>query len=269
MLSKTFDATSDIVTDKNAVSEINGWVNDKTEGKIPAIITESNKDFLAMLVNAVYFKGRWQNEFNKSATEKDVFTSRDSSQTEIDFMNRRAWMSYANTDGVSIVALPYLTRQDVFDENGEYIETKKLDGVDIRMYLMMSDGNFSPEEILNKAEMDSRFITLSVPKFNIEYSTGLNSILKTIGINKAFEENAEFEKMFDSGNMWIDSSIHKTYIKVDEEGTEAAAVTALGMAGSAMPPEPIEVKFNKPFTFVIKDNANGEILFMGEYAFAK
>ena len=74
--------------------------------------------------------------------------------------------------------------------------------------------------------------------------------------------------MFDNGNMWIDSSIHKTYIKVDEEGTEAAAVTALGMAGSAMPPEPIEVKFNKPFTFVIRDDANGEILFMGEYAFA-
>ena len=184
-------------------------------------------------------------------------------------MNRRAWMSYANTDGVSIVALPYLTRQDVFDENGEHIETKKLDGVNISMYLMMSDGSYSPEEVLNKAEMDSTYITLSVPKFNIEYSTGLNDILKTIGINRAFEENAEFEKMFDSGNMWIDSSIHKTYIKVDEEGTEAAAVTALGMAGSAMPPEPIEVKFNKPFTFVIKDNANGEILFMGEYAFAK
>ena len=268
-LTKTFDATSSIVTDKNAVSEINGWVNDKTEGKIPTIITEDNKDFWAMLVNAVYFKGRWLNEFNKGATQKDVFTSRDSSQTEIDFMNRRAWMSYANTDGVSIVALPYLTRQDVFDENGEHIETKKLDGVNISMYLMMSDGSFSPEEVLNKTEMDSTYITLSVPKFNIEYSTGLNDILKTIGINKAFSENAEFEKMFDGGNMWIDSSIHKTYIKVDEEGTEAAAVTALGMAGSAMPPEPIEVKFNKPFTFVIKDDANDEILFMGEYAFAK
>lgn len=267
-LSKIFDATSDIVTDKNAVSEINGWVNDKTEGKIPTIITESNKDFWAMLVNAVYFKGRWLNEFDKGATNKDVFASRDGSQTEIDFMNRRAWMSYGVTDGVSIVALPYLTRQDVFNENGEYIETKKLDDVNISMYLMMSDGSFSPEEILNKTEMNSTYITLSVPKFNIEYSTGLDDILKTIGINKAFREGAEFEKMFDKGNMWIDSSIHKTYIKVDEEGTEAAAVTALGMAGSAMPPEPIEVKFNKPFTFVIKDNANGEILFMGEYAFA-
>jgi serpin B len=69
--------------------------------------------------------------------------------------------------------------------------------------------------------------------------------------------------------MWMDSTLHKTYIKVDEEGTEAAAVTALGMAGSALPPEPVKVTFNKPFTFVIKDNQNGEILFMGEYAFAE
>lgn len=268
-LSKTFDATSGIVTDKNAVSEINGWVNDKTEGKIPTIITEDNKDFWAMLINAVYFKGRWQNEFNKGATEKDVFTSRDSSQTEIDFMNRRAWMSYANTDGVSIVSLPYLTRQDVFNENGEYVETKKLEGVNISMYLMMSDGSFNPEEILNKSEMDTTYIALSVPKFNIEYSTGLNDILKTIGINKAFEESAEFEEMIDRGNMWIDKSLHKTYIKVDEEGTEAAAVTGMGMGGSALPPEPLEIKYNKPFTFVIKDNINGEILFLGEYAFAE
>ena len=77
----------------------------------------------------------------------------------------------------------------------------------------------------------------------------------------------EFDKMFDSGNNRLDSVIHKTYIKVDEEGTEAAAVTLGGMAGSSKPPEPIEIKYNKPFTFVIKDNLSGEILFVGEYAF--
>ena len=80
---------------------------------------------------------------------------------------------------------------------------------------------------------------------------------------------AEFGSMFDGGNMWLDRVVHKTYIKVDEEGTEAAAVTGAGMGGSALPPEPLEVKYNRPFTFVIKDNINGEILFMGEYAFAE
>ncbi len=264
-----FNATSDIVNNETAVDEVNGWVNEKTQGKIPTIITEDNAEFWAMLVNAVYFKGRWQDEFYKGATEEDIFTSRDGMQTGIDFMNKTSWMGYAETDGVTIVELPYLTREAVFDEKGEYIETKVLDGVGISMYLMMSDGSFSPEEVLDSTEMSSKYIALSVPKFSVEYSTGLNDILKTIGIKKAFEKDAEFEKMFDHGNMWIDSTIHKTYIKIDEEGTEAAAVTAIGMAGSAMPPKPVEVKYNKPFTFVIRDNNSGEILFIGEYAFAE
>lgn len=268
-LSEIFDAESGIVNNSTATKEINGWVNEKTNGKIPTIITEDNKDFWAMLINAVYFKGRWQKEFYKGATKKDVFTSRDNSQTDIDFMNRTSWMNYAKKDEVTIVELPYLTREEIFNENGEYVQTKKLEGINISMYLMMSNASFSPEEVLNSAELSSKYIMLSVPKFNIEYSTSLNDILKTIGIKKAFQKDAEFDNMFDNGNMWIDSTIHKTYIKVDEEGTEAAAVTGVGMAGSALPPEPLEVKYNKPFTFVIKDNINGEILFIGEYAFAK
>lgn len=268
-LSDNFNAVSDTVTDKDAAERINGWVNDKTEGRIPTIITENNSDFWAMLVNAVYFKGRWQNEFYKGATKKDIFTSRDGSEKSIDFMNRTVWMSYAKVNGVTVVELPYLTREDIFDENGEYVETKRLDGVDISMYLMTAESGYNAEEILSNAELSSKYIALSVPKFNIEYSADMNDMLKSLGINKAFTQNAEFDKMFNSGNMWIDSVIHKTYIKVDEDGTEAAAVTAVGMAASALPPEPAEVKFNKPFTFVIRDNANGEILFMGEYAFAE
>ena len=268
-LSKFFDATADTVTDKNAAKRINGWVNEKTEGKIPEIIDESNGDFWAMLINAVYFKGRWEDEFHKAATKKDIFTSRDGSETETDFMRKRDWMSYAEKDGVSVIALPYLTRQDILSESGEYIGTEILDGVKVRMYLMMSDEEFCPESVLSSAEFGSSYIDLSVPKFDIEYSADICDMLKAIGINKAFGKDAGFEGMFDGGNMQIDSTVHKTYIKVDEEGTEAAAVTAIGMAGSALPPEPLEVKFNKPFTFVIRDDANCEILFMGEYAFAE
>jgi len=184
-------------------------------------------------------------------------------------MNKRGWISYSDIDGVKIVSLPYLTRQDIFDENRQYVETKKLDGVNIKMYLMISDKDFSPEKVLKNTEMKSTYMNLSLPKFKVEYSAGLNDILKSVGINKAFEKTAEFEKMFDKGNMWIDSTLHKTYIKVDEEGTEAAAITSVGMAGSSLPPEPIDVKFNKPFTFVIMDDYNGEVLFMGQYAFAE
>ncbi len=94
-------------------------------------------------------------------------------------------------------------------------------------------------------------------------------VYENIGIKTAFDtKTAQFEKMFDSGNMWFTDTIHKTFISVDEKGTEAAAVTSIGMGGSALPPEPIELKFNKPFYF-IRDNTSGEILFMGRYAFAE
>lgn len=112
-----------------------------------------------------------------------------------------------------------------------------------------------------------------MPRFEIEYNSELKEMLRQSGILKAFEENkAQFEPMLTYDTMWIAKVLHKTYIKVDEEGTEAAAVTAIGAVGGGVqvkPPEPIEIKFNKPFTFVIRDEVSGEILFMGEYAFAK
>ncbi len=269
ILSDIFRATADCVDNETAAKEINSWVNDKTNGKIPEIIEKGNEDFWAMILNAVYFKGRWQNEFNKGSTKEDTFYSKDGSKASIDFMNKTANMSYGKVGDITIINLPYLNREAVYSENGDYLETKRLEGMDISMYLLMGNETFNPEEVLENPDLKSKFVSLSVPKFKIEYSTYLNDILKTIGINRAFREDAEFSDMFTSGNMWIDSVIHKTYISVDEEGTEAAAVTGMAMGGTALPPEPIEVKFNKPFTFVIKDNRTGEILFMGEYAYAE
>jgi len=265
LIADIFGGSAESVTDSDAVKRINLWVNDSTNGKIPTIV--NNSDFWACLVNAVYFKGRWVNEFHPAATRKDTFFTRDNERRTIDFMNKTAWMQVADAGDVTIVELPYLTREDKFDEDGQYIDTVILDNMDVSMYLMMSEGDFSPEKVLKNAEMSSAYVALSVPKFKIEYETELNSTLKSLGINLAFLPAADFTKMFESGNMWIDNTIHKTYISIDEEGTEAAAVTLGGMAGSGLPPEPREIKFNKPFTFVIKDNVSGEILFMGEYAY--
>lgn len=263
-----FFAEADTVTDNTAEDKINGWVKEKTKGKISKIINEENTDFWAMLINAVYFKGRWVKEFSKELTKPDIFTDKNGTENRIDFMNKLGWMSYGNMDGVEIVELPYLTRQDIFDEDGNYVETKRLEDVDISMYFIMSDNEPEVEKAISSIEMTPTYIQLSLPKFKVEYSKNLADDLKGMGINKAFTPDvAEFSKMFTKNTMWITSLIHKTYINVDEEGTEAAAVTAVGMAGSSLPPEPIEVKFNKPFSFVIRDNSNDEILFMGRYAF--
>lgn len=109
-----------------------------------------------------------------------------------------------------------------------------------------------------------------MPKFESEFDTSLIDIMNKLGVEDAFEHSkADFTNMFDSGNMYLMAAMHKTYIKVDERGTEAAAVTGLFGGATSVPPEPIVVKFDTPFTYVIRDDANGEILFIGEYAFAE
>ena len=268
-----YNADVKTVDNKNAVSEINSWVNDKTNGKITQIIDEADS-FWAMLINAIYFKGAWENEFSESLTKSDEFTNADGTKTQTNFMNKTSWVSYAETKSAKIIELPYRNRVDENSESGEYIGTDSCDDLNVSMYLMLADSGINVEHELNFTVnsdiFKNTYIRLSMPKFKIEYSEGLNDMLKNIGIKTAFDsQTAQFEKMFDSGSMYFTDTIHKTFIKVDEKGTEAAAVTAIGMGGSALPPEPIEIEFNKPFYFAIRDNTSGEILFMGRYAFVK
>ena len=261
------------VKNSNAVKEINSWVSDKTNGKIPTIIQNAD-DFWAMLINAIYFKGAWQDEFSEHATKPDQFNNADGTKITIDFMNKTKWFPYAETNSVKILELPYKNRVDKIDSKGEYLGTDRYDNLDVSMYLIMAENDINVEQELSAAINDemfkSTYIKMSMPKFKIEYETILNDMLMNMGITTAFDtENADFAKMFDKGNMWFTKAIHKTFINVDEKGTEAAAVTAIGMAGSAMHPEPIELKFNKPFYFAIRDNTSGETLFMGRFAYAE
>jgi len=268
-----YNADVKTINNANAVKEINSWVSDKTNGKIPTIINNAD-DFWAMLINAIYFKGAWMDEFSVNATKPDEFTSADGTKSQIDFMNKTKWFPYAETKSFKMIEMPYKNRVDKISEDGEYLGTDRYDNLDVSMYFILAENDVNVEQELNAAINDemfkSTYIKLSVPKFKIEYETSLNDILKNMGIVTAFDENkADFTNMFDKGNMWFTKTIHKTYIDVDEKGTEAAAVTAIGMAGSAMPPEPIELKFNKPFYFVIRDNTSSETLFMGRYAYGK
>lgn len=268
-----YSAEARSVNNSNAVKEINGWVSDKTKGKIPTII-QSADDFWAMLINAIYFKGAWADEFNEGATKSDTFTNADGKKAETDFMNKTKWFPYAETKSVKILEMPYKNRVDKVSDDGEYLGTDRYDNLDVSMYLIMADGDINVEEELsaaiNDGSFESTYIKMSMPKFKIEYAASLNKMLMNMGIASAFDsEKADFTRMFDKGNMWFTNTVHKTFISVDEKGTEAAAVTAIHMAGTSLPPQPIELKFNKPFYFAIRDNTSGETLFMGRFAFAE
>lgn len=224
----------------------------------------------------MYFSGNWVNEFNEGATYKGKFTNFDGTTGEAEFMNDIANYMYFADENTVAVEIPYKNTVHIIDEDGRLLNHFR-DELNVSMYVMMTENEekiATLENIISLGKLKGERINLHLPKFKIETSVVLNDILKKSGIIKAFDVfEAEFDKMFDAEdefNMYIDSVLHKTYINVDEKGTEAAAVTAIMMAGSAMSPkEPTEVKFDRPFTFVIRDNTNNEILFAGEYISAK
>ncbi len=251
------------VVQSNGVDTINEWVDDKTEGKIERII--SRVDFMAALVNATYFKGAWLKEFDEENTAPDIFHNIDNSETETDFMYQKSSFNYCETENARIVELPYAS--DVFTlPEGE--KTK----LDISMYLLLSDEeiNVINELDMAKSRLKREIVELTMPKFEITYSMDLAEFLEPLGMEKVFSEGLPY--LVEYENMFVNKAVHKAYINVNEKDTEAAGVTAIGVATTAKPPENpkiIELKIDKPFYFAIRDNKTGEVLFMGRYVSAE
>lgn len=246
-----YNADSGKVNHSNAVDIINNWVNKKTNGKITKLISDS--DFLAYLVNAIYFKGEWAVQFDENATDKAEFTDRKGQKTEIDFMNMTSYFDYYEDDHTQMLKLPY--------KDGK-----------TSMYIALSDGKASDVD-KNIEKMERRRVQVSIPKFKTEFSVKLVDALSEMGIRTAFDEDrADFKSMCTAipENIFISDVIHKTFISVDENGTEAAAVTGVSFEETSVPVDPpVIFNANRPFTYFIRDDINEEILFMGEYAYAE
>lgn len=243
-----YSGTSGIVGSSDASRRVNEWTSEKTNGRIPAIINDS--DFLAALVNAVYFKGEWTDEFNENATEKDIFKNFDGTESSVDFMRQTESFGVYSDDKLSMIMLPYCGG--------------------VSMYISLDDGgDIDYDRYFDKIEY--KRVNLKMPKFRVETSKELKDYLKDMGIASAFDQNkADFGKMVegipDGYSVYIDKVLHKTYISVDEKGSEAAAATAVLTAPGAAAPdqsEPIEFNVDRPFTFIIREEISGEILFMG------
>lgn len=238
---------------------INDWVEEKTNKKIVDLIPAGilKRDTRLVLTNAVYFNARWEYEFSKESTTDQPFHVTMDKTTSVPTMRETAHFGYAETNDLQAIDLPYAGHDTsmliLLPKTGEELSAM--------------EKNLSAKQLADTLRsLQSRRIDLSLPRFKIEQSAALSQVLQALGMKLAFDaDKADFSGMCTAEPLYIDQVLHKAFVRVDEEGTEAAAATAVLMgAGAAMiREEPFRVQVDRPFVFVIRDQKTGEILFMG------
>ena len=252
--------SADLPSD-GALKAINKWVNDKTNGMIPKLHDENyDKDTIMVLLNALYMKAEWAHKFDAESTYDREFTKADGSAVTVPFMNMyEAYESYIKTEDAEGIMLPY------DDGRLAFIALKPGSG-DARGYASSLTGA-KLKELIAAAKADT-FVTVNMPKFSTGYSVYLTDALKAMGMTDAFDP---FLADLSGAGRGVDGPLYISYVfqrvkvDVDEEGTEAAAVTEIATAkGCALPAdEPIVLTFDKPFVYAIVDTETGVPLFAG------
>ncbi len=241
--------------------EINGWIEGKTEGLIKDFLSEPlSEDTELALFNTIYFYGKWRSPFMKEDTKKEEFTLRDGTTKTVDMMNQFGETHlYFKNESYDGVVLPYR------GEDMAFVAIKPTAGQSVRELFE----NLTKSDIEHILDVeDGTTVNLKLPKFDITFDKELNDSLMALGMQKAFDRNqADFSGMSQNKtrDFFISLVRQKAVVKVDEEGTEAAAVTAVKMeACSAMQPqEPIDVYFDEPFVYMIMNTDEEIPLFMG------
>ena len=241
-------------SDPAAADTINTWVNDNTNGKIDRIVEpEELYNAVMALLNALYFKGTWTYEFDLENTKDDEFTLLDGSKVSCRMMEQRSEYPYLANDLFQAVDLPY--------GDGIFSMTVLLPRTDVHIDSLIAQ--FTPENWqlwISSLAPDSGDIM--IPRFKLEYELEMKDVLRALGMGIAFFPGADFTRMISGGGIWIGKVKHKTFIQVDEEGTEASAVTVVVMIKSAG--SGFYMRVNRPFVFVIRERTSGALLFMGK-----
>ena len=245
-----------------SVDTVNGWVKQRTEGKIGKILDRMSD---VVLVNAVYFKSRWALVFDKTATKDEFFHLSRSRQELVPMMLQRARHVVVARDGYRAIRLPYAVRSLAM----VVALPNEVDGVDkLARRLDMTELS----QLLGALRAEpGRAVVLSLPRFRIEYTADLKAAFQEAGMTRPFDlAAADFSGMTGvpaaSAPAAIDQIAHRAVIEVMEESTEAAAATAVGMtvaSASPPPPEPMQFRVDRPFLYYIVDDTTGAVLFQG------
>lgn len=239
------------------VNEINGWVDERTEGKITEIIQEIDPELVMLLLNAIYFKGEWTIKFDETKTQSQDFFLPEGNIVKIDIMTTSGNFSYYSGKNCQVARLPYGR-----DKIAMYIFLPN-EGIPLDSFILNLNQTIHDEYISSLRPKGD--LTVKLPKFKVEYGVKrLNNVLKKLGMEIAFNPYAAnfrgIAPITPERNLYISYVDHKAIVEVNEKGTEAAAATSVAIALSSSP----SFIVNRPFFFEIRDDRSGSILFMGK-----
>ncbi len=240
----------------DASRTMNSWVEANTNGKIKTIVPNPIPSYIVMyLINAIYFKGTWTYQFDRTKTIDAPFFLPDGTTKPAKLMQLRTTLPYVETATYQAIELPY----------GDSL---------FNMIVVLPKRGESPETFANSLSQDSWNVLRTslhaqlgrvfLPKFKLEFEKLLNDQLKAMGMEVAFDaDRADFTKIHRAGGLFISEVKHKTFVQVDEEGTEAAAVTSVEIGRTSTPPEFL-MRVDRPFFFAITERHSGTLLFVGK-----
>jgi len=254
-----FDATiNNLDFNQVALNTINNWVNTKTNGKIPTILDSISPEEIMFLINAIYFNGKWQYQFDPAKTVNSEFSLANGQTLSVPMMKMKKNFGLSVQSGYKVLRMPY--------GRGKF-----------SMVIILPDQGTNPATIaaqldLTKWEALSASLNNNVvevdlwfPKFRYSWDIELNQLLSQMGMAVAFSANdADFSRINPDQQLFITKVKHKTFIKVDEEGTEAAAATSVGIGVTSFPANPLEFHVDRPFLYLITEEDTGAILFIGK-----
>jgi serpin B len=244
---------------KTARQTINDWVEERTESKIMDLIPEGVIDSMTrlVLVNAIYFKGEWANQFDPSLTDQAPFSISPGVQAQVPMMTRKQEFRYAEESDLQILELPYAGD----DLSMIVLLPKEITG------LAKLEESLSPERLEKWiGDLVGTEVEVSLPRFELNFPFRLDDTLKSMGMENAFSNQADFSGMDGSKELFIGAILHKAYVAVNEQGTEAAAATAAIMTTKAVAFTPTVFRADHPFVFFIREKRSGSILFLGREA---
>lgn len=255
VLNKSFNADVTVLEfNSAALNKINQWASDKTNGKIKKVLDQLDPSAVMYLLNALYFKGDWAEKFDSKNTQDKAFHLQTGTDKNVKMMYNNDDYAAGSFDKYLFAKLPY--------GNGQFEMTVILpqSGTSITDLL----NSFTTEEWTKiKSVVGEQKVNVGLPRFTLNYTIQLNKTLAAMGLNKVFSNAAEFGKISRSAATAVSFIKQDTYLGIDEKGTEAAAVTTIGMIGSPGPIEPLQIICDHPFGIIISEKTSNTILFMG------